>query len=625
MSTIAACILVAGIPAVAGAAPGDLAFVPGEQGCWRGLGYVPNTCSAADVDLRGANSIVVSPDGTSVYATSTNAASFRGSVVHFRRNASTGLLSMPSGTNKCITNDGSANGVSGACAAAPVLGKPTDITVSPDGKTVYVTVQRGPLPDDSLLVLGRDAATGNLTNLGCVGGYSGCTDSAVGIERPESVAVSPDGTSVYVGAAITWPASNTIAAFSRNTATGVIAQLPTGQKCLSDAAVAGCTQVAASQFGGVANMADLAVTPDGTQVITTTYGGIAIVSRNTGTGVITSPASGPKCFDGSASPAAPCVAGPPMYPNTSLAITADGTSVFGVGGTLLANTGLGILNRDAASGLITARPAPDGCLTQTGVGALWGGTTTCITGRYTAAAEAVAASPDGRNVYMASMGASGSTPALDVFTRDPATRVVSQRAGTAGCLSQDGYGGQCTADSGHADTVNLPRALVVSPDGANVYVLDNVSLLVLAREREAQPSGGGSASGGSAASGSGGGTGAGASPGARAVPRLRASVKMRGGRGTTTGTAPAGTTSVTQTARTGAGAASHGAALMQLISAARTKTARGKCTLATPKRKGGPRAYTCRITLPKGRWTVTTTARGRTGVLAEGSRRVTVK
>ena len=187
-----------------------------------------------------------------------------------------------------------------------------------------------------------------------------------------------------------------------------------------------------------------------------------------------------------------------MYPNTSLAITADGTSVFGVGGTLLANTGLGILNRDAASGLITARPAPDGCLTQTGVGALWGGTTTCITGRYTAAAEAVAASPDGRNVYMASMGASGSTPALDVFTRDPATRVVSQRAGTAGCLSQDGYGGQCTADSGHADTVNLPRALVVSPDGANVYVLDNVSLLVLAREREAQPSGGGSGSGGSA-------------------------------------------------------------------------------------------------------------------------------
>ena len=42
-------------------------------------------------------------------------------------------------------------------------------------------------------------------------------------------------------------------------------------------------------------------------------------------------------------------------------------------------------------------------------------------------------------------------------------------------------------------------------------------------------------------------------------------------------------------------------------------------------RKVTKRTYRCTIRLVKGTWTVTTTARGTAGVVAEGSRRVVVK
>jgi nitrogen fixation protein FixH len=51
---------------------------------------------------------------------------------------------------------------------------------------------------------------------------------------------------------------------------------------------------------------------------------------------------------------------------------------------------------------------------------------------------------------------------------------------------------------------------------------------------------------------------------------------------------------------------------------ARAKKATGKC--AIKKRK-----YTCAIRLSKGAWTVTTTARGAAGVVAQSSRRVVVR
>ena len=106
--------------------------------------------------------------------------------------------------------------------------------------------------------------------------------------------------------------------------------------------------------------------------------------------------------------------------------------------------------------------------------------------------------------------------------------------------------------------------------------------------------------------------------------KLAATLRLRNGVGTTTGTLPAGATRVTQTARTGGSAATQA-----FVEMARAKTAKGTCTIAVVRskktKKVTKRTYRCTIRLAKGAWTVTTTARGAAGVVAEGSRRVVVR
>ena len=94
--------------------------------------------------------------------------------------------------------------------------------------------------------------------------------------------------------------------------------------------------------------------------------------------------------------------------------------------------------------------------------------------------------------------------------------------------------------------------------------------------------------------------------------------------GTTTGTVPTGVTRIIQTARIGDSAATQG-----FLEMAKAKTAKGTCRITTVRnkrtKKVTKRTYRCTIRLSKGTWTVTTTARGRAGVVAEGTRRVVVK
>ncbi len=102
-------------------------------------------------------------------------------------------------------------------------------------------------------------------------------------------------------------------------------------------------------------------------------------------------------------------------------------------------------------------------------------------------------------------------------------------------------------------------------------------------------------------------------PASPVVPALRASLAISRGVATTAGTVPAGATRIVQTATTGSAAATRG-----FLEMARAKQATGKCTIKKGK-------YTCAIRLSKGAWTVTTTARGAVGVVAQSSRRVVVR
>jgi MYXO-CTERM domain-containing protein len=139
-------------------------------------------------------SAAMSPDGQNLYETA-----FRhDSLTVFQRDASSGVLS-PS--QQFLYTD-----------VAAGLIRPTAVAVAPDGLDVYVVGGNG--PDDSAITLFRRTVGGALTYAGAdLNGPGGLN----GFIAPQSIVVSPDGKNVYVGLQA---ATNALAQFTRNPATG---------------------------------------------------------------------------------------------------------------------------------------------------------------------------------------------------------------------------------------------------------------------------------------------------------------------------------------------------------------------------------------------------------------------
>ena len=163
--------------------------------CWRNSISAPGCLASVAQDgcgaaraLEGASSIVVSPDNLHVYVAASTAAA----VTSFARQPNGSLVQL-AGVAGCI----STSTVAG-CSGATSLGGADAIAISPDGHFVYVAGGTA----DSLLMFSRDAATGRLTQLagtaGCLrNGRSDC-GPVTGIDAPAAIAISPDGTSLYV-------------------------------------------------------------------------------------------------------------------------------------------------------------------------------------------------------------------------------------------------------------------------------------------------------------------------------------------------------------------------------------------------------------------------------------------
>ena len=119
----------------------------------------------------------------------------------------------------------------GPCADGHGLDGPTSVAVSPDGKSVYVAS----LVSDAVARFNRNTTTGAITQpagtAGCVSetGAGPCADGH-GLSGADSVAVSADGKSVYV-ASVT---SNAVARLNRNTTTGAITQPAGTAGCISE-------------------------------------------------------------------------------------------------------------------------------------------------------------------------------------------------------------------------------------------------------------------------------------------------------------------------------------------------------------------------------------------------------
>jgi 6-phosphogluconolactonase (cycloisomerase 2 family) len=145
---------------------------------------------AAGGQLTG---LAISPDGKHLYAIDPSGKH----IFVFARDATTGAVTL----TQTI-----AQGVAGAAGLDGVRG----IVVSPDGNNVYTVAET----ENALAVWSRNATTGDLSLRTVMRNGDALAGS---LARAQTLVISPDGTSIYVGAS---GPTNAVSAFRRDPATG---------------------------------------------------------------------------------------------------------------------------------------------------------------------------------------------------------------------------------------------------------------------------------------------------------------------------------------------------------------------------------------------------------------------
>ncbi len=416
---LGAALLALALTGSAHAAPGDLTLRDciadgGASGC------------APAPSLDGAEVLAPSPDGASLYV-----ASFvEGSVTTLARGAGGQL-----GFQGCVADGGAAG-----CAAVGSLAQAEGVVVSPDGRSVYATS----LDEDTVSIFTR-AANGALTYAGCLAptaGPAGCA-AVPSLDGPLGIAVSPDGTSVYV------------ASFDGEALTH-LSRGPDGSlafaSCHATVGAYGCQP--AATLNGAWNVA---VSPDGASVYVTAADAdtVSIFSRGAN-GVLALTA----CFVDVANFG--CAPATTLDEPVGLAISPDGRSVY------VAATGDDAVTTFARAGDGTLAIA--GCVAE-------GGASGCSPAGSLDGAFGVAVAPDGTSAYVASLD----DDSLTTFSRAAAGGLTPR-----GCFAEGGASGCAPAGS-----LDGAIGVAVSPDGASVYVAANVNNAVthLARELPSAPAG----------------------------------------------------------------------------------------------------------------------------------------
>jgi DNA-binding beta-propeller fold protein YncE len=353
------------------------------------------------------------------------------------------------------------NGSGGACAVGRGLTGASNVAVSPDDRNVYVSGSS----DDTVAVFSRDAATGALAQLGGDAGCVSLSDAscrdAIALDEPRGIAPSSDGRFVYVGAT----QSNAVAAFARG-ADGSLTQLSGTAACVSSSA-AGCTPYAELQ-----GVNGVAASPDGAAVYAAAFTTNAVVAlHRDALGGGLQPVGCVRDGGGGG-----CAAGRGLLGVDGVAVSPDSTSIYTAAeGTKSSADGtVAAFAPDAVAGLVQLAGAA-GCVAN-------GAATGCATGRGLENAYRVAVAPDGLSVYVAGFG--GPVPQLEpagvaALARD-GSGGLGQLPGQAGCNTGDGSGGDCQT----AEALVSGYGVAVDPEGDHVYVsgVDSDSLVGFGRQ-----------------------------------------------------------------------------------------------------------------------------------------------
>lgn len=363
---------------------GALRQAKGNRGCIAAKGA--EGCAQA-IGLDGPNSVAVSEDGKTVYATSR----VSGSITTFRRDQKTGSLRQlkPSSAG-CI----SVASIPGCAPGRGLLGADV-VVISPDAANVYV----GAFFGNAVAAFVRNPKSGVLEQqagtAGCIaeGGAEGCA-AGFALGAVEGLAVSSSGANVYAASAL----SNALVVLSRAPAGGALSQATDGSGCISDAAAAGC--VTGRELAG-ANA--VATGPAGESVYAT-----SLLSNSVTSFTPTTAAAGQAQMSGTAGcliflRSAGCSFGRAMIAPEGLAVSPDGKNIYVAA---FKSGAVDVLDRNQETGAVAQKPGPPGCVAPKSVSG-------CTRGRALRGASSIAVSPDGRNVYSTAFGSN----AVDVFRR----------------------------------------------------------------------------------------------------------------------------------------------------------------------------------------------------------------
>jgi DNA-binding beta-propeller fold protein YncE len=324
----------------------------------------------------------------------------------------------------------------------------TSVAVSPDGKSLYAAAYS----DDAVVAFNRTPGVpGELASLGCIDdndpgqGPDTCGQSVDGLDGANSVAVSPDGKSVYVASR----EDDAVVRLNRNLISGGL----TPGDCWddNDSGADSCGHVT----NGLTGALSVTVSPDNKSVYATsglTGGDDAIVHlhRDTGTGGLTAA----ECYDDNDSGADTCLlAGETngLGGVRSPEVSPDGSALY-----VAANSDDAVTRFSrAADGTLT----PEGCIDDDDAGQ---GLDDCGFGNNAAGldgAHSLSISPDGRSVYVTSF----LDQAVVGFDRNPSSGALT----ALGCIDDNDTGPDVCAQS--TNGLNGASGIVTSLDGTEVF------------------------------------------------------------------------------------------------------------------------------------------------------------
>lgn len=354
-----------------------------------------NTRTGKLVQLRGATgrgmlkpaSIAVSRDGKSVYVASIVGSS----IAIFDRNTRTGSLKQKSGSAGCVAKTADLG-----CTVGRAIDGADVVVVSPGGGSVYA----GSFASGAIISFDRSSSGAIKQKSGGAGctvetATEGCRTGR-GLKGAEGMTVSPDGKSVYVGAAV----GNAVAIFRRSSTTGELAQ-PTGTAgCVAHNGAEGC-----ASGDGLIGADSMQVSPDNKNLYVASGVGssIAIFKRNTRTGGISQLAGVAGCFTDRKRNLGRCNVGIEIDQPEGITVSPDGKTVY-VGS--FASSSITVFDRTAFTGTLVQRAGTNGCIVNVP-------TSGCTTGLALGNVNALAVSRDGRHLYSGSYASN----AVNIFSR----------------------------------------------------------------------------------------------------------------------------------------------------------------------------------------------------------------